>query len=53
MLSQSTRDMARRMALDCIIRWRNAKAAGLPKSVARNRSDALFFLRAYRTGVMP
>lgn len=51
MLSRSTRDFARTMAVLCIAHWREAKAKGLPKSVARNRSDALFYIHAYKRGV--
>lgn len=50
MLSQSTRELALRMAIVSIAAWRRSKAYGLPQGVARNRGDALFYLHAYRTG---
>lgn len=51
-LLDSTRDFARRMALQSIDHWRKAKAAGLPKSAAYSRRYALFLLHAYKTGRM-
>lgn len=52
MLSQSTRDFARHMALQAIGHWRRSKASGLAKNAGYHRRYALYLLHAYRTGYL-
>jgi hypothetical protein len=50
-LSDGTRRMALRLAVQAIDHWRKAKASGLPKSAGQSRRYALCMIRAYKTGV--
>ena len=47
-----SRNFARRMALQAIDYWRKAKADGLPKTAIYHRRTAMFFIQAYKTGVI-
>ncbi len=49
-MTSDTRDFARRMALQSVSYWRKAKAAGLLKTARYHRREAMFFMRAYKTG---
>lgn len=49
-MTPDTRAFARRMAIQCVRHWHQAKAAGLIKTARYHRREAMFFMRAYKTG---
>jgi hypothetical protein len=51
-MEAETRQFARRMAIQCIGYWRKAKSDGLHKTAKYHRREAMFFIRAYKTGAI-